>query len=111
MSRGDTDQGHDQTKLLLQPCLSRLQRLSQPLADGAKAKKSKTKLFHMFPFAMMVSHHADSRVRSYACLSLMGEIPLSCHNPETRTSDIPGKHQARWLFISEPADEPTLLSR
>jgi hypothetical protein len=34
-----------------------MQCLRQPLADGAKSKQSKTKLFHRFPFAMMVSHH------------------------------------------------------
>src|SRR6266849_579367 len=59
MSRGDTDDGHDQTKLLLQPYLLRMQHLSQPLADGAKSKQSKTKLFHVFPFAMMVSNHSN----------------------------------------------------
>src|SRR3989442_1382730 len=91
MSRGDTDDGHDQTKLLLQPCLLRMQRLSQPLADGAKSKKRKTKLFHVFPFAMMVSNHADSRICLYACPSLMGEIPISCHNRGTRTSNTRGK--------------------
>jgi len=53
MSRGDTAQGHDQTKFLLQPCSLRMQCLSQPLANGAKAKQSKTK---RFPFAIMVSH-------------------------------------------------------
>jgi len=38
---------------LLQPCSLRMQCLSQPLANGAKAKQSKTK---RFPFAIMVSH-------------------------------------------------------
>src|SRR5437667_12737732 len=69
MSRSNTDHRHDHTKLLLQPCLPNVQGLRQPMADGAKSKQSKTKLFHRFPFAMMISHHK----RQKALLSL----PLS----------------------------------
>src|SRR2546421_3808752 len=60
MVLSNTVQGHDHTILLLHPSLSDMQRLRQPLADGAKSKQSKTKLFHWFPFAMMVSHHQTS---------------------------------------------------
>jgi len=60
VSRGDTDQGNDKAKLLLQTCSLRMQRLRQPLADGAKAKQSKTKRFHVVPFARMVSYYQTS---------------------------------------------------
>src|SRR5258708_3369601 len=107
MSGGETDQGHDQTELLLQPCLSRLQRLGQPLAHGAKSKQSKTKLFHGFPFAMVVSHHQTSGGRSSICLSLMGEIPLSCHNRGGSTSHPPHRYQTCGsFFIGEAVGEP-----
>src|SRR5258708_12233778 len=110
MSGGDTDQGHDQTELLLQPCLSRLQRLGQPLADGAKAKQSKTKLFHGFPFAMVVSHPQTPGGRSCICLSLMGELPLSCHNRGGSTSHPPHMYRtSASSFFADASGTPPHL--
>src|SRR5713101_853444 len=52
MSRSNTDNGHDHVKLLLQPCLSKMQSLGEPSADGPKSQKRKTKLFHMVPCSL-----------------------------------------------------------
>ena len=39
VSRRDTDNGHNQTKLLLQPCLLRIHRLSHQPHDGARIQE------------------------------------------------------------------------
>src|SRR6266851_414237 len=107
MSRSDANDGHDHTKLLLQPYLLRMQHLRQPLADGAKSKKSKTKLFHVCPFARMVSHHQTPEGTRLLACRLLGELLLSCHNRGRSTSHPPDRYQVDGsFFISEPAKEP-----
>src|SRR2546421_1321386 len=98
VSRPDADKGHDHPILVLQPGSSGMQRLCQPLADGAKAKQRKTKRFHRFPFAILVS-----RRRQRTLLHLpppMGEIPISCHIRGSWTSDMPDRPQAGLLFMA-----------